>query len=80
MFQIFETMCYQSFSQSKHTINQQHMLLERILATLLAKSFDGDFFVSQSGFDAYAGCARPISNFDLAAAISKLCNFTLISW
>ena len=67
------------FSQRKHTNNHQNMPLERILATLLAKSFDGDLVVSQSRFDAYAGCARPISNFDLAAAIWKLCNFILIS-
>ena len=34
IFQLFETMCYQFFSQRKYTIYHQNTLLERILATL----------------------------------------------
>ena len=60
-FQLFETMCYQ-FLRKESTIfttkTRFLMLFEQILATLLANyeedSLDGDSFVSQSRFDAYA--------------------------
>ena len=57
IFQLFETMCYQ-FLCKESTIftTKTHflMLFERILATLLVEALDGDSFVSQSRFGAYA--------------------------
>ena len=57
-FQLFETMCYQYFRKESVLFTPKNMLLERILATLLANyqedSLDGDSFVSQSRFDAFA--------------------------
>ena len=51
-------MCYQLFRKESVLFTPKNTLLERILATLLAKyeedSLDGDSFVSRSRFDAYA--------------------------
>ena len=51
-------MCYQLFRKESVLFTPKNTLLERILATLLANyeedSLDGDSFVSQSRFDAYA--------------------------
>ena len=59
-------MCYQLFRKESVLFTPKNTLLERILATLLANyeedSLDGDSFVSQSRFDAYASLRRSSSN------------------
>ena len=51
-------MCHQFFLKETTLFTPKNTLLERILATSLANyeedSLDGDSFVSQSRFDAYA--------------------------
>ena len=53
-FSIIRNYVLSDFWQRQYTISHPSTLLERILAALLAESFDVDSFVSQLRLDAYA--------------------------
>jgi len=58
ILQLFETMWYQFFRKESRLFTPKNTFLEGILVTSLANnendSLDGESFVSQSRFDAYA--------------------------